>query len=118
MNLSDLFTPDGRWRLLQEWLADNPRNKKLLEMWLRQTPEESWPQIREGIAGWIERNDEPSVAVFVRVMPLSSQIRAWIEQAKELYIDREKLDEPRPANAKNKPHRKPDARRVRKESHG
>jgi hypothetical protein len=117
MNLSDLFTPDGRWRLLQEWLADNPRNKKLLE--LDQTPEESWTQIRESIAAWIERKDGSAVAAVVRITPLSSQIRAWIEQAKELYADRERYEhESRPVEKETKPHRKPDARRVRKETHG
>jgi hypothetical protein len=53
------------------------------------------------------------VAVFVRVTPLSSQVRAWIEQAKELYVDRQAQDaEPEQKNGRAKRASKKNSRKI------
>lgn len=88
----DLLTPEGRWKMLQEWLGKNPRNKRTLERWLKETPEEIWPQLKGIIAHHFKEQGDTLYAAGVRMIPLTPVARGWIEQLKQKYIERKAMD--------------------------
>jgi len=92
IDYAEFLTQDGRWKILQDWLREKPRNKRKLEKWLKQTPEESWPEMRVDIADYAERHDSSAMAVVIKLMPLTPLVRTFIEEAKHFYIDRKAFE--------------------------
>lgn len=92
LDISAFLTPDGRWNLLQDWLDENPRHKAVFELWLRQTPDEVFPQVREVVAEIATKKYGALGGALVRVTQLTPDIRRWIEELKTLYTERLEQD--------------------------
>jgi hypothetical protein len=110
IDITPLLTPDGRWNLLQDWLDEHPRHKAIFEMWLEQTPEEVFPQVRAVVAEIAEKKYGPLAGALVKTTQLTPEIGRWIAELKTLYADRQSLDKPheRPVAAKSEKRSRPD----------
>lgn len=83
------MTPDGRWNMLQDWLEEHPTHNAILESWLKQTPEEVFPQIKDIAATIASRKYGPLGGALVQVTKLTPEIRHWIEDLQTLYRERQ-----------------------------
>src|SRR5215475_5527885 len=88
LDAAAFLTPDGRWNLLQDWLDENPRNRVVFEMWLRQEPDEVFPQVRAVVAEIASKKFGPLAGALVTVTKMTPEIRSWIEEFQTLYNER------------------------------
>jgi hypothetical protein len=88
----EYLTPDGRWRLLQEWLDDNPAFKARVDAWAPMTPDEVFPELREIAAQWFERKYGALAGAIARAAEMDDRMGAWIATLQQCYKDRKEED--------------------------
>lgn len=88
----EYLTPEGRWDLLQEWIADDPWRAATVEQWANSTPEEIFPELRAIAAKMAEREYGALASALVRTCQLTDEVRNWISQIQTCYLEREKGD--------------------------
>jgi hypothetical protein len=88
----DALTPDGRWRLLQQWIEERPELRALIERWLGMAPEEVFPELREVAAGIAEKEYGALGGALVRTAELTPEAWAWISILQTCYRDRKEQD--------------------------
>jgi len=92
IDVFSFLTPDGRWNLLQDWLDESPKHRKLLDAWLAQTPEEVFPQLREVAAEIATRKYGGLGGALVRVTNMTPEILKGIETLQTCYRERMQSD--------------------------
>lgn len=93
VDLASFLTPDGRWQLLQNWIDDDPKRSAIVDGWLRQTPEEIFPQLRDIAADIATKQYGPLAGSLARVAVLTPEMKHWIEELKTIYKERLQLDQ-------------------------
>lgn len=83
------LTPEGRWRILQDWLDADFERRRRLNSWINGTPEEVFPEIREMAAEIATEKYGPLAGLIARQTVLTPEIRRGIEQLQASFKDRE-----------------------------
>lgn len=100
------LTPDGRWRLLQNWIAEKPTRQSIVDRWVDETPEEVWPEFKREFGPTAARWFGPLAGALFQLIELPPLIRPFIVEVQNVYRER-RADE---YTRKGKTHRKPLAR--------
>jgi len=85
----EALTPDGRWRILQDWLAENPEYGARVDDWLRETPEEVFEEIRSLIA---QEHGVIAAMIMTGSREMQEQIKKTIEVLQACYRERKQID--------------------------
>lgn len=90
LDLSSLFpdlealTPDGRWNMLQDWLAKNPEYAERAERWST----ESEDQVVDEIRALVTKKYGPLIAAVLSTASLREQLRKHIAILQTCYRER------------------------------
>jgi hypothetical protein len=81
----EALTPDGRWNMLQDWLANNPEYGKRVDKWSTQSTDQVFVEIRDLIA---KRFGISTNLVSLLTVGREQQIRRTIEVMQACYRER------------------------------
>ena len=87
-NAMEMLTPEGRWSLLQQWIEENPKRKKLISKWIEASPEAVFPEIRDVLSDIAMKKFGLIAASIVRLTPYSDDIRSMIVTMQSMYKER------------------------------
>jgi hypothetical protein len=85
-------TQEGRWRLLQEWIRDNPIVAECIDNWLDMTPDAIFPELREVVACLVEDEYGALGGAIARAAEATPDTLTWIENLQSLYKERKALE--------------------------
>lgn len=89
-DITQATTPEGRWRLLQYWLKNNPRWKTKVAYWSQVSPDQAY----DDLCAWISQKAELPVSMLKVFIDKETRerVRTAIETIQSIYRERQQFE--------------------------